>query len=371
MSRNLRCLVPNSTSVLKPNVVSPEKEIEKMSKRQLRVKHYDRKAKPLPTVEVGEDVLFKHDPKAHWVPATIIQEIVPGRSFKVKTPESVVYQRSKEHLLKSNQNDHDGVSTSTESTDCKSAREIWQKLQELFEQENAVQKHSVQQRFLTYAWEAKGMAHHVSSIQSLANTLNNFGDKLSEELIQIKILMTLPSQYINFLSAWDSATDKSMKSLCERLMLEESRHEMNQPSQPSVSKDCALVSKVKCFHCGKMGHMKRDCRVRESKPEQTMELASRDQQLVTRIGSLVSQLKSSESNNLEISKIDFILSSLPLKTIPDLEAVEAELADPENFNTLVNYFKYHSAKDVLQLVRTLMKDIFSCTLLQNFSWSRI
>lgn len=115
MSRNLRSLVPNSTLVLKPSVVSPEREKEKMSKKQLRVKHYhDRKAKCLPSVEVGENILFKHDPKANWVPATIVQEIVPGRSFKVKTPEGVVYQRNREHLLK--QKDHAGVSTSTEST---------------------------------------------------------------------------------------------------------------------------------------------------------------------------------------------------------------------------------------------------------------
>ncbi|XP_044755743.1 uncharacterized protein K02A2.6-like [Coccinella septempunctata] len=103
MSRNLRCLIPSSTSSLRPSVVPYAGERQKIVNRQERVKHYhDRKAKYLPKVEVGENILFKHNPKSNWIPAIVVQEIIPGRSFKIKTPEGVLFQRNREHLLKRN-----------------------------------------------------------------------------------------------------------------------------------------------------------------------------------------------------------------------------------------------------------------------------
>lgn len=46
-----------------------------------------------------------------------------------------------------------------------------------------------------YYYYNKSKYTHVSLIQSLANALDSFADKVSEELIQTKILMTLPSYY--------------------------------------------------------------------------------------------------------------------------------------------------------------------------------
>lgn len=49
---------------------------------------------------VGEKILFKHQPNSNWVPATVITEIVPSRTYKVKTPEGIEYTRNREHILK-------------------------------------------------------------------------------------------------------------------------------------------------------------------------------------------------------------------------------------------------------------------------------
>lgn len=69
-------------------------------KRQNKVKFYhDRKARSLPSLRNGEKMLFKHNPKSHWVPATVVKEIIPKRSYQVKTPEGVTYQRNREHIL--------------------------------------------------------------------------------------------------------------------------------------------------------------------------------------------------------------------------------------------------------------------------------
>lgn len=101
MSRQLRSNIPCSQSILKPRPVDSRGEKEKMSRKQLRMKtHHDKKAKFLPRVNLGENILFKENPNSKWVPATIVEEVVPCRSYTVKTPEGVCYRRNREHILK-------------------------------------------------------------------------------------------------------------------------------------------------------------------------------------------------------------------------------------------------------------------------------
>lgn len=101
MSRQLRSNLPVSHSLLKPCPVNSREEKVKMYHKQSKMKHYhDRNARMLPKVGVGDKVMFKENPKANWVPATIVEEVIPCRSYKVKTPEGVVYQRNREHILK-------------------------------------------------------------------------------------------------------------------------------------------------------------------------------------------------------------------------------------------------------------------------------
>ncbi|KAI5752550.1 hypothetical protein M8J77_018030 [Diaphorina citri] len=116
MSRQLRSNIPTSESTLKPSPINIENEKQKMYKKQSKMKfHYDKKAKFLPKVYIGENVLFKLNPKSHWTPAIITEEVIPMRSYRVQSPEGVTYQRNREHILKSS-NSCESPSPSPEKT---------------------------------------------------------------------------------------------------------------------------------------------------------------------------------------------------------------------------------------------------------------
>lgn len=69
---------------------------------------------------------------------------------------------------------------------------------------------------------------HISTIEALARQLNEIGSPISEGLIISKILMTLPSSYRSFLSAWNNCDEskKTLKMLEVRLLAEENMDKM-------------------------------------------------------------------------------------------------------------------------------------------------
>lgn len=148
---------------------------------------------------------------------------------------------------------------------CTSAREMWVKLCSLFDKDNAIKQHSVQQAFFNYKFENKGMIHHVTELENLKDNLVKFGDTISDELLMTKILMTLPSAYSNFQTAWESVSkdERTLSNLIQRLTLEENRVKFTETNTDNTTRvDSALFSKlkVKCFLCGQRGHMKKDCK---------------------------------------------------------------------------------------------------------------
>lgn len=96
MYRTLRSVLPFSNDHLKPKNVSVR---EKMIVRQEKMKYfYDRNAKYLSKIKTGDRIVFIHRPK--WIPATVVQELILNRSFILKTPEGVQYERNRVHMKK-------------------------------------------------------------------------------------------------------------------------------------------------------------------------------------------------------------------------------------------------------------------------------
>ncbi|XP_050435187.1 uncharacterized protein LOC126842301, partial [Adelges cooleyi] len=77
---------------------------------------------------------------------------------------------------------------------------------------------------------ADDMSTHITKLQNLQNQLSLMGQPVTESMLMTKILMTLPSEYKHFYSAWDSMQleSKNLNELTSRLLIEESR--MNQGS---------------------------------------------------------------------------------------------------------------------------------------------
>lgn len=109
---------------------------------------------------------------------------------------------------------------------CENAKQMFEKLCEIFEKSAEQQKCDLMQELFQYTYnKSKDMTHHISAIENLAYRLKNIGEKVNDNMLISKILSTLPDTYNTFTTAWDSTTksEKTLSNLTARLLTEEKR----------------------------------------------------------------------------------------------------------------------------------------------------
>lgn len=123
---------------------------------------------------------------------------------------------------------------------CKTATDMWTRIQCLYGKGSEASIHTLQQKFYAYTYKGECVAQHVADLENLRHELKGRGEEISENMLVNKILMTLPEDYKHFYSAWDSSTDKSLNTLTARLLAEEERLFSRNQSEEASS---ALVTK--------------------------------------------------------------------------------------------------------------------------------
>ena len=103
MNRRTKTLLPVTENLLQPQVPDQEEQHRRLRKRQQTQAHYyNRTARDLPKLELGDVVRMKPI-KNHartWRKATVTQQ-VDDRSYVVETPDGASYRRNRFHLRKS------------------------------------------------------------------------------------------------------------------------------------------------------------------------------------------------------------------------------------------------------------------------------
>ena len=104
----------------------------------------------------------------------------------------------------------------------------------------------------------------IAKVEENAEMLKDLKEPISNKMIITKILMSLPSGYNYFISAWESTPEQNRKleDLTNNLILEQSRLNINNDATAFVSKKSQKLQKKlpgKCFKCNKVGHWKKDC----------------------------------------------------------------------------------------------------------------
>ena len=162
---------------------------------------------------------------------------------------------------------------------CLKAAEMWNKLSDIYDQNNEVSIHLLQQSFYKFSMNVnEDIATNISRIQDMANKMKRLGENLSGGMVITKILMTLPESNSNFISAWEST---SIENLTARLLTEESRRSTTEKpvalssSRVKYSKD---KSKVLCFICRKPGHLKKNCFFNKNKSNSNQKSAGQPSQ---------------------------------------------------------------------------------------------
>ena len=101
MGRRTKTLIPTSSSLLKPETISPITVQEELQKHRRQQKlFYDQHAKPLNSLSVGDSVLMTSK-DGRWRPAkvTSISQTAP-RSYNIVTPQGQNYRRNRKDLRK-------------------------------------------------------------------------------------------------------------------------------------------------------------------------------------------------------------------------------------------------------------------------------
>ena len=110
---------------------------------------------------------------------------------------------------------------------CDTAKEMMEKLEQIFEKGDTKKKCTLMQEFFSLTHDKSDtISEHVSKVENMAYRINGIeNNSIKDEMIISKILTTLPKEYEYFLSAWESAqeSEQTLENLTSRLMGEELR----------------------------------------------------------------------------------------------------------------------------------------------------
>lgn len=180
----------------------------------------------------------------------------------------------------------------------KTAKEMWSKLQASYEQKSEQRLEYLYLQLLEYKKDSSdSVAVHISKLQKLWQELNEESFRidacrLPQTLLIMRILSTLPEDYFEFRSTWESVPrdQRSIEYLLERLTMVEMRLTKRQNDTKDSCAAAALLvkeagvkskattdkkyggykkkpkdySKMKCYNCGVLGHSKYKCPKKES-----------------------------------------------------------------------------------------------------------
>ncbi|XP_076620030.1 uncharacterized protein LOC143341187 [Colletes latitarsis] len=142
---------------------------------------------------------------------------------------------------------------------CTTSHGMWKKLKSLYERESQEQKCKLMNEFFTYKYERDAdMETHIGGLENIVYKLKELKADITKKMLISKILTTLPENYRNFMTAWESMTrpEKTLKNLMARLLMEEQRNNTDK-DEPQ-----AFKTTLRCFNCEKVGHKAKYCKTK-------------------------------------------------------------------------------------------------------------
>ena len=168
--------------------------------------------------------------------------------------------------------------------DCTTAEEIWKRLEELYMAKNLSNKLYLKKELYSLRMsESTDMLQHLSKFNSLISQLLQFKVTFDDEDKAILLLASLPSSYENLMTTLlygkdtlkfeqvsgsllsYNKTNKVASNESQALVTENRGRNKGRMSRPQNDKSRGRSKSrgkdYACYHCGKPGHMKKNCRV--------------------------------------------------------------------------------------------------------------
>ena len=155
--------------------------------------------------------------------------------------------------------------------------DIWKKLHDIFQKKSWSNKFRLKKKLYdTKLGSNDSLQDHLKCLMEIFDELSVIGDPQKDEDKVICLLSSLPDKFSTLVTALEASENiPSWDTVVERLLHEDSKYCDDVKSQAAV-KDNALVMhqsgsgrgkqqhsgnklSVKCYHCGRSGHLKRNC----------------------------------------------------------------------------------------------------------------
>ena len=173
---------------------------------------------------------------------------------------------------------------------CASARDMWVKLHAVFEQQTKQAAHVVQTKFFSFQKHPEDdMVSHIARYEGLVLQMQNLNVKPDDSSLMVKLLDTLPEEYEGLRQAWWARPEEqqTLSNLVSVLTSDEGRRKQHAEDRDQITAFMAAAckkrdkaegsgsfqkkkeqnrkknpgnkKKFKCYNCGEVGHLKRDC----------------------------------------------------------------------------------------------------------------
>ncbi|KAK3746619.1 hypothetical protein QZH41_003126 [Actinostola sp. cb2023] len=141
---------------------------------------------------------------------------------------------------------------------------VWKKLSEQFQKKTWANKLSLRRRLIKLRLqEGDSVKGHIKSITEIFNELAAIGAPMEEEDKVVTLLASLPDKFDMLVTALEANSEvPNMEVVTERLFHEENKlkeRETVEKPYEKVMLGTKSKDRPKCHHCGKPGHLKRNC----------------------------------------------------------------------------------------------------------------
>lgn len=146
-------------------------------------------------------------------------------------------------------------------------KEVWNKLANQFQKKTWCNKLQLRRRLYALKLREGGSVQdHIKAMTEIFNELNVIGDSMDEEDRVVHLLASLPESYNMLVTALEANSEVPKMEFVTEKLLHEERKSLVKDNDGSlnVKQEKAYYAKesrniFKCHHCGKTGHIKRNC----------------------------------------------------------------------------------------------------------------
>ena len=141
--------------------------------------------------------------------------------------------------------------------------EVWKKLNEQFQKKTWANKLRLRKKLYSLKLLEGGCVQdHVKEMTETFNDLTVVGDTVTDEDRVVHLLASLPDSYNVLVTALEASTEvPSLEMVTERLLHEErklSGHHEAEKVMAAAKREASRKS-PRCYRCGEIGHLRRDC----------------------------------------------------------------------------------------------------------------